>query len=82
MLLVSMKKLPFSFMVICSVSNVMIPSVNGSSSSLTVVLERAGTHLFTTKSLILQSTEILHRDSQREKGVDQYPRGTALCNHR
>jgi len=40
-----LKILPFSLAVICKVSSVMIPSVNGSSSSLTVVLERAGTHL-------------------------------------
>jgi len=69
----------------------MIPCDNGSSSSLTVVLERGGTHLLatsTTQDVIPQCFGIVAQLqvkvflSMEIKGKVEYPRGTALCNHR
>lgn len=71
--------IPFSLTSICKVSRVIMPSVSGSSSSLMVAVDWAGTHL-------KHQCEVLPFVYSQFETILQkmmhYPSGTLLCSHR
>lgn len=77
--------IPFSLTSICNVSSVIMPSVKGSSSSLMVAVDWAGTHL-TQPQMSLFSVQTVcekEKNRRREHGITLmvlYSGATGVCN--
>lgn len=59
-----------------------MPSVKGSSSSLMVAVDWAGTHLTQPQMSLFSVQTVCEKEKEQKKGAWHYPNGTLLWSHR